>query len=117
MFQSAFFKDKLILLLGLIQGLLGLFNILSVMLRTVSSRQSPILRYWNYAGADEFDRQASYQLYGFAIFAIIVMLTSVYVSYRVYDRYRPAAYVAFILAHLVLIFNIIVSGAILNLQQ
>lgn len=112
-----YFKDKVILLMGFVLGLLTLFNILSVLLRTDNTQSSTILRYWTVQGAAEFEKQSPEQLYAFALFALIAMAIGLYVSYKSYDIYKPAAYASYLLAHLVVLTNILVSGAILNLQQ
>ncbi|MEM6998134.1 MAG: hypothetical protein AAF413_04450 [Patescibacteria group bacterium] len=115
--SSKYFKDKVILLLGLILGLLTMFSVISVMLRADGSQSSTILRYWTIQGAAEFEKQSPTELYSFAIFAVLALIIGVYVSYKVYEIYRPASITTLLLAQFLMFSNIIVSGAILNLQQ
>ena len=117
MFASKFFKDKGILLSTLILGLLTLFNVISVVLRADTSQSSTILRYWTVQGVPDFEKQGPEQLYSFALFAILAFAISAIISYRLYDVYKPAAYTLLLLTKLAIFINIIVSGAILNLQQ
>ncbi len=117
MFSSKFFKDKSILLSTLVLGLLALFNVISVVLRADTSQSSTILRYWTLQGAPDFEKQGPEQLYSFALFAVIAFVIALVISYKLYDVYKPAAYTLLILTKLAIFLNIIVSGAILNLQQ
>lgn len=117
MFSAKYFKDKVILLMGLILGLLALLSVLQILIQTNTSQSSTILRYWTVQGAPEFDKQSPEQLFGFALLSILSLIIGVVISYKLYDTYKPASYVMLLLSHLVIFTNIVVSYAILNLQQ
>ncbi|MCA9348598.1 hypothetical protein KC878_00430 [Candidatus Saccharibacteria bacterium] len=117
MFKKEFFKDKTILLLSLILGLMTLFNILSVLLRTSLSQNTTTLRFWTLQGSPQIEKQAPAQLYSFAIFAVFVAVISFVLSYKLYEIYKPSAYALLLFTMFVILTNTIVSGALLNLQQ
>ena len=117
MFSKEFFRDKTVLLMSLILGLMTVFSVLSVLLRADLAQSSTTLRFWTVQGAPEVQKQAPEQLYSFAIFAIMTLAITMVLSYKLYEVYKPSSYTVLALAMFVVLTNIIVSGAILNLQQ
>lgn len=102
--------------MGLILGLMAFFNVLSVLLRTDLSQSSTTLRFWTVQGAPEVQKQAPEQLYSFALLAVFSVVMCFVLSYKLYEIYKPSAYAIFALTMFIILTNIIVSGAILNLQ-
>ena len=117
MFEKAFFKDRLILLMGLIAGLLTTCSILLALWRIDTSKTATILRYWTVQGVPEFEKQTPLQLYSFPAMAIIVAVLGLAISYKLYSIHKPAAYVVLFLSQVALLTNLLASNAILNLQQ
>jgi hypothetical protein len=108
--------DKWMLFLVLIVTLLVAFSLLSVLLRIDTSQQITIVRYKTSLGLSGFDRGPSSDLYSFAFMALIAGVSSILIARKVYYLRRSAALLSLSLAIIVLFFNIIVSGALLNLQ-
>ncbi len=108
--------DKLILFLVLVVGLLTVFSVLSVFLRVDAAQQITIIRYKPSLGLAGFERGSSDRLYEFGLFAAIVAVSAVIVTRKVYYLRRTAAILVLGLSAVVLVMNIVVSGALLNLQ-
>lgn len=118
MSQKRFFHDQLILLLMLIMALLTIFNVLSVFLRIDTQQSIATVRYQmeEQGAIPTFFDGSPTALYNFAAAAIVFTILNTIIALRIYDKKRAYAVVVFGLTIIVLLFNIVVSGAILNLQ-
>lgn len=94
----------------------ALINIISVVLRIDTSQTVAITRYQVALGLAGFERGSPAELYSFALAAIIIAVVTILLSARVYWLRRPISIVVLALGVVALFFNLIVSGAILNLQ-
>lgn len=116
LFSKKYFQDRPILFLNLIIILGTLINIISVILQIDTSKTVVITRYLVALGIGGFDRGSASELYSFAIAALIIAVSSILISARIYWKRRELSIVILSLAIVALLFNLIVSGAILNLQ-
>ena len=108
--------DKFVILLMLVCILLMLFSVFLVLLRVDTGQPIAIVRYKTSLGVAGFERGASTQLYSFVYMALISGVGGVVLARRIYRLRRTLAVTLLSLTVVVLIFNIIVSNALLNLQ-
>jgi hypothetical protein len=57
-----------------------------------------------------------WQLYSFVAVAVLIALVSIFTSAKLYNMRRSLSLLILFLAIVALLFNLIVSGAVLNLQ-
>jgi hypothetical protein len=116
MFTKKYFQDRPILFLNLIVVLGALINILSTTLRVDGSQKIVILRYQVALGLAGFQRGSVFQLYSFAIAALLFAIVAILLSARLYKQKRVLSILILSLTAIALLFNLIVSDAILKLQ-
>ena len=116
MFTKKYFQDRPILFLNLVVVLGSLINIIAVLLRVDTSRDVSIVRYQAALGLSGYPKGSVAELYSFAVFAVLVTAISVFLSARLYTQKRALSVLLLWLTIITLFFNLIVSGAILNLQ-
>lgn len=116
LFSKKYFQDRPILFLNLLVVLGALINVISVVLRIDTSQTVTTTRYQVALGLGGFERGSPNELYSFAIAAIVIAITAILLSARIYWLRRAVSLVILALAIVALFFNLIVSGAILNLQ-
>jgi hypothetical protein len=114
LFTKKYFQDRPVLFLNLIVVLGALINVISVVLRIDTSQTVAITRYQASLGL--FERGSTTELYSFAIAAVVIAVAAILLSARLYWLRRSLSLVVLLLAIITLLFNLIVSGAILNLQ-
>lgn len=112
-----YLQDRPILFLNITVFFLAFFNILSTLLRVDSSRAAAIVRYMVWKQDSFGGIQGSvYELYSFAVLVLILTIGGFYFGYKLYRMNRNYGLITLTLVIICLIFNIIVSNAILNLQ-
>jgi hypothetical protein len=116
MFTKKYLQDRPILFLNLVVILGAIINVIAVILRIDTSQTATTIRYRMSLGLAGYENASVSQLYGFALAAIIIAIVAVFVSARLYSQKRSLSLVVLCLTLVALIFNLIVSGAILNLQ-
>jgi hypothetical protein len=116
MFTKKYFQDRPLLFLNLLVVLGASFNALAVALRIDTSQSVAIIRYQVNLGLAGFQRANMYQLYGFITASIIIAFVAILLSARLYSIKRSLSILVLVLSIILLLFNLIVSGAILNLQ-
>lgn len=116
MFSKKYFQDRAILFLNLIIFLGALINIVATILRINTSQSVAIIRYQTSLGLAGFQRADVLQLYSFSVAALLIAALAILVSAKVYKRRRSLSLLVLTLAIVALFFNLLVSGAILNLQ-
>jgi hypothetical protein len=116
MFSKKYFQDRAILFLNLVVILGALINIVTTVLRINTGHTGAIIRYQVSLGLDGFQRASVYQLYSFAVMAALIAITTIILSARLFVLKRSLSLLILALAIVALFFNLIVSGAILNLQ-
>ena len=116
LFSKKYFQDRPILFLNLVVILGAISNVIAVVLRIDTSQQVTTIRYQLALGLGGFTRGEPTELYSFALVAIIIAVAAILFSARLYWMRRSLSIVVLCLAIIALLFNLIVSGAILNLQ-
>lgn len=116
MFTKKYFQDRPILFLNLVVVLGALMNIIAVVVRIDTSQSSAIIRYQAALGLAGFPMGNVSDLYSFAIAAALMAAVAVILSARLYTLRRSLSLLILSLTIVALLFNLIVSGAILNLQ-
>ena len=110
-----FFKDRLIIILGLTTATLAFLNVLLVIVRVDLDQARVIFRHWLINGNSQFYTSSPTYLYSFIGLAILVFFSSWMISYKVYDSFKPAAYFTLTLAAVVLTASLSVSQALFRL--
>jgi hypothetical protein len=116
MFTKKYFQDRTMLFLNFIVLLGAVVNVIATAIRIDTTQSVSIIRYQVSLGLAGFERASVLQLYSFVIMAVVVAITSILVSAKVYRRRRVLSVLVLSLAVVALFFNLIISGAILNLQ-
>lgn len=116
MFTKKYFQDRPILFLNLVVILGAIINVIAVSLRIDTSRTAAIIRYESELGLSGFPKGTVTDLYGFAIVAVLAAIVAIILSARLYTQRRSLSLAVLSLTIIALLFNLIVSGAILNLQ-
>ena len=104
------------LFLNLVVVLGAIINVIAVTLRVNTSQSIAIIRYQVALGLAGFQRASVLQLYSFAVAAVLMAIVAVILSARLYKLRRNLSLLVLWLTIIALLFNLIVSGAILNLQ-
>jgi hypothetical protein len=116
MFTKKYFQDRPILFLNLVVILGTLINIISTVLRIDTSQNIVILRYQVALGLAGFERGSMLQLYSFALAALLMAVVAILISARLYKQRRSLSILILSLTIIALLFNLVVSDAILKLQ-
>jgi len=116
MFTKKYFQDRPILFLNLVVILGALINVIAISLRIDTSRSVSIVRYQAALGLGGYPKGNVLELYGFALFAILIAGVAFFLSARLYKQNRALSLLILWLTLVCLLFNLIVSSAILNLQ-
>lgn len=116
MFTKKYFQDRPILFLNLVVILGALINIITVSLRIDTSRTAAIIRYQSELGLGGFPKGSNTELFSFAIIAVVIAAVAIFMSARLYHQRRTLSLLILSLSVVALLFNLIVSGSILNLQ-
>jgi hypothetical protein len=116
MFSKKYFQDRPILFLNLVVVLGAIINIVAVVLRINTNQSVAIIRYQVSLGLAGFERASVLQLYSFPVMAALIAIAAVILSARLYNIKRYLSLLILSLSIVALFFNLIVSGAILNLQ-
>jgi len=116
MFTKKYFQDRPILFLNLVVVLGALINIIATVLRINTGQSIAIIRYQVALGLAGFERASVIQLYSFALAAFVIAVAAVILSARLYQQRRILSILVLSLTIIALFFNLVVSGAILNLQ-
>lgn len=94
----------------------ALTNVISVVFRIDTSQSVAITRYQVALGLAGFERGSPSELYSFALAALVIAVSAILLSARLYWLRRSVSIIILSLAIVALLFNLIVSSAILNLQ-
>jgi len=112
-----YLQDRPILFMNILSIFLALFGILATLVRVDTGSSTAIVRYEVWKGILTGGVQASvYELYSFALVSLVIVTGGLFLAYRLNKLDRSFAITTLFLVIIALIFNIIVSNAILNLQ-
>lgn len=114
LFSKKYFQDRPILFLNLLVVLGALTNILNTLF--IDTSQTVTTLRYRVATNEALDRGSPVELYSFALFAIIIAMTAILLSARVYWMRRAISIVILSLAIVALIFNFIVTIMIFTKQ-
>lgn len=114
---KAYIHDKLAVFFNLVLILLGIFNVLLVVLRIDGSRSTAIVRYNSLLGIAGFDKADTRELYVFALMPVIIVAVQTILAWRVHGLKRGLSLLVLGLGIIAVVFSIIVSSAILNLNR
>lgn len=114
---KAYIHDKLAIFFNLVLILLGIFNVLLVALRVDTSRTTAIVRYNTTLGLAGFEKADSRELYLFALLPVIIVVVQSVLAWRVHSLKRGLTILVLGLGIVTVVFSIVVSSAILNLNR
>ncbi|MBP7821204.1 hypothetical protein KA043_03855 [Candidatus Saccharibacteria bacterium] len=111
-----YLQDRPIFFLNILIFFFAVFSTLSTLLRVDNSRAAAIIRYQVWQGQRGGIQGSPLELYGFAFFSIIMLFGGLFFAYKLYNLNRNYSLIVLSLTLVALVFNIVISGAILNLQ-
>jgi hypothetical protein len=111
-----YFRDHVILLTNAVNAFLTLLTVVFLVSRLASTHSSYIVQYRQAGEAGSFTAGTVWQLIGFGIFAVLVLVANTILSMRLYQIHRQLAAAVLGMASLLLIFGLVVSNALLVLR-
>ncbi len=111
-----FLSDKIILLMSFIGLLFVGFNILLVILQVNTTKAVIVTRY-NLIEAPQFTRGNARSLYIFALAPVVFYAVQIVLASRIYHNHRQLAVMMMSLGFIILLFSVIVSSAIINVNK
>ena len=113
---KAYLSDKITLLMSLVGLLMVIFNITLIFLQINSSKAVAIIRY-NSIAATEFTRGDTSSLYVFVLAPVVFFISFMALAVKIHEKNKPMSLIVIGLSQIVLLFCIIVSSAILNINK
>jgi hypothetical protein len=113
----AYIHDKIAIFLNLVLVLLAIFNVLLVLLKVDTSRSSAIIANNTLLGLAGFDKTAVSGLYQFAIIPVVIVAIQSFLAWRLHSTKRQLALMTLGFGIIAVIFSIVVSGAILEVNR
>lgn len=111
-----YLHDRFVLFFLAVNAFLALAIIASVLFRLGDTSDGYIQQYRSNLGLNGYRVGGVGQIISFAIFAIMVFVFQVVISFRVYDIKKQAAWVVLVLSTLLLILSLFVSSALIQLR-
>ena len=117
MFTKKYLQDRPILFLNLLIVSLSAITVISSFVSVDTSKQLAIVSYNLAEGLDGYTKTDNiYELYYFAFVSVLITAVAVFLSTKLYKQKRMMSLMLLALTVIVLVFNLIVSLAIFNLQ-
>lgn len=113
---KTFLTDKILLLMTLISVMFVVFNIILVLLQINTTKSVAIIRY-NAIVLPEFTRGDTRSLYVFTFAPLIFFLTHLVLAVKMYEKNASISKIIIGLAYIVLLFTVIVSSAVINVNK
>lgn len=113
---KTFLSDKATLLMSLVGALFVAFNVVLVLLQLNTSKTVAIIRY-NSIVPPEFTRGDTRSLYVFLIAPFIFYVAHFILAMKMHEKKRTVSIIIMGLCYVVLLFNIIVSSAVINVNK
>lgn len=113
---KVFITDKTELLMTLVGAMFVVFNVILVLLQINTTKSVAIIRY-NAITLPEFTRGNTRSLYIFAIAPLLFFLINIVVAVKMHEKNASLAKIVMGLGYIVLIFGIIVSSAVINVNK
>ena len=114
---KAYIHDRLTIFFNLLLILLGLFNILLVIFRVDLSRSAALVSVNTTLERSGFQRGSAAQLYQFAVIPLVIVVMQSVISWRMHGIKRGISVLILSLGIVAIVFSIVVSSAILNLNR
>ncbi len=115
--EQKYFHDRVVLLLVSVSTFLTILNSLLVLLRIDSGRnEGYIVQYRANLGISRYQAGSSSELLLFVVFALLVLVVHIVMSYRVYQVHRQFSIAILSLGLILLSLSIVVSNALLVLR-
>jgi hypothetical protein len=113
-----YLHDHYVLLLASINSFLAIAGIIFVFIKLISINHANgyIVQYRPSLGVGSYQTGSIDQLISFTVFALIILILNLVLSYKAYKIHRQLATVILTLGILLLILNIIISNALLKLR-
>ncbi|HSX47673.1 MAG TPA: hypothetical protein VLF63_02775 [Patescibacteria group bacterium] len=113
-----YLHDHFILLLASVNFFLSLSGFLYILIKLfgINHANGYIVQYRPELGVGSYQTGGIEQLIGFSLFAIIILVIGLLLSYRVYKIHRQLAIVILFLGILLLTLNIIIGNALIKLR-
>ncbi|HET8991740.1 MAG TPA: hypothetical protein VFN31_01760 [Candidatus Saccharimonadales bacterium] len=112
-----YFHDHFVLLLLSINSFLAAFAVIFISLRLGTSHGTDyIVQYRPNLGLDSYKAGSIIQIISFILFAILVLVINLGLSYKVYKIHRQLSIAVLALGILLLVLTIIISNALLLLR-
>lgn len=113
---KAFLQDKVALLMTLVGSMFAVFNLILVLLQLNTTKTVAIIRY-NSIALPEFTRGDTKSLYVFALAPFVFLASHIIVSVKMYEKHKGVSIIIMGLSYIVLLFGIIVSSAVINVNK
>lgn len=108
--------DKITLLMALVGLLLVSFNVILVLLQINTTKSVAIIRY-NSIVLPEFTRGGTNTLYVFALAPFVFYIVHLLLAVKMYEKSVSLAKIILGLSYIILLFGIIVSSAVINVNK
>ena len=114
-FERKYFHDRLVLLLVSVNLFVTLAASLLVLLKIDSGRNAGyIIQYRSNLGIGAPKAGSFSEIVAFVVFGLIIMLTHTFLSFRIYKSNRYVSLMILALALVLLVLQVVVSGALLR---
>lgn len=113
---KTFLGDKSTLLMTLVGTMFVVFNLILVFLQINTTKSVAITRY-NDITLPEFTRGDTRSLYVFALSPLLFFTIHLLIAVRMYERNTSVAKVILALSYIILLFGIIVSSSVININK
>lgn len=114
---KAFFHDRIVLFLLTINSFLALVTIGSILLRLGGGKETYIQSYRSNLGISSLTAGGVSDMLSFVFFAVVLLPIHVFLAIRFYVVRKTSAWIVMALTTFLLLLNIIVANALLNLLK
>ena len=111
-----YFHDRFVLLMLTVNSLLTIVTIVSVLLRLGDTSNTYVESYRANLGLNAYSAGDASQIVSFAVFSVLVLVGQVFLSMKLHNTRRHAAWIIMVLAFLLLLLSLIVANALLQLR-
>ena len=113
---KAFLQDKVTLLMTLVGLMFAAFNLILVLLQLNTTKTVAIVRY-NSISLPEFARGETKSLYVFALAPFVFLASHLIISVKMFEKHKGVSVIIMGMSYIVMLFGIIVSSAVINVNK
>ena len=113
---KAFLQDKVTLLMTLVGLMFAAFNLILVLLQLNTTKTVAIVRY-NSISLPEFARGDTKSLYVFALAPFVFLASHLIISVKMFEKHKGVSVIIMGMSYIVMLFGIIVSSAVINVNK